>query len=48
MFNCSFFLICLHRTHYHKLTHNGALYELEGKIPVGIFNNCLIDLNDIF
>jgi len=26
----------------------GTLYELEGKVPVGIFNNCFIDLNDIF
>ena len=26
----------------------GTTYELEGKIPVNIFNNYLIDLNDIF
>jgi Uma2 family endonuclease len=27
---------------------DGALYELEGKVPVHIFDNYLIDLDDIF
>ena len=27
---------------------DGTLYELEGKIPVGVFDNYLIDLDDIF
>ena len=28
--------------------NTGAIYELEGKVPVHIFGNYLIDLNDIF
>jgi Uma2 family endonuclease len=27
---------------------NGTVYEFEGKVPVHIFDNYLIDLNDIF
>jgi Uma2 family endonuclease len=28
--------------------NSGTIYECEGKVPVYVFDNCLIDLKDIF